>query len=309
MISIAELDRLFGKISNDAWRRSNPFLSDLGDAQSGLWRGDLSYDRKSEILDRWIQLRQPCFFARFAALHGLLRYTFIDEEEIRKDPVATAKRVRAARRDVGRLLYEGRSMGWNLVVVSKTLAQAVPNVSARHLAARLFNLLIRDNWSPSNGAAKLELDRIWLRDRDNPIRPLCWESPYNFFSAQADGRPWRARRFPAGWAFSLNSVGHSVAAKLLTPEAGLAWAQRTMMRTPGVHVSPDESVYSCDYDTDTLLPAEFFAKTLSRRRGPFAFTELFDGAERSTSAIGWSEDAARRDGRGFRTAVSDLWFL
>ncbi len=309
MNATAELDRLFDKLSKDDWRRSNPFQPDLCEAQEELWRSDLPDNQKAAVLNRWLLLRQPCFFARFAARHGLLCYTFVTEEEIRDDLVGAAKRIHAAQEEVGRSFFEGRSMGWVLVLVSRTLALAAPDGSARRLAAKLFDLLLRDTRLASDGTTNLELDRIWLRDRNDPLRPLCWESPYNFFSAQADGRFWKARRFPSGWAFSLNSVGHSVAANLLTPNAGLKWAQGTMIRTPGVQLSPRASAYTCDYDTDALLPEEFFAKMQARQRGPFAFTALFDRTERSAPVSEWSEDAARRDGRGFRTDLSDVWFL
>ena len=54
------------------------------------------------------------------------------------------------------------------------------------------------------------LERVQLEQPDKQHR--TWECPasVNYFSAQGDKRWWQDHRFPAGLAFSVNSVGHMV---------------------------------------------------------------------------------------------------
>jgi hypothetical protein len=60
------------------------------------------------------------------------------------------------------------------------------------------------------------LDRLYLEQPGVQTTAWEWVAGVNYFSAQGDGRWWQDHRFPAGIAFSVNSVGHMVKSGKLT---------------------------------------------------------------------------------------------
>lgn len=154
-------------------------------------------------LNGWISRYQPCLFGRIAAKNNLITYCLLREEDFSTDAQAERK-IQEARLAWKRLAIDGKSSAFIVVILSARLAAASPDETVQRIAHRICSLYLRE---------QVQSDRVYLeRVRLEQLGPrhVTWEWPagVNYFSAQGDRRWWQDHRFPAGMAFSVNSVGH-----------------------------------------------------------------------------------------------------
>lgn len=300
------LELMFSALRRDDWRKSQPFSAPLQAAHATLWSEQATESEKVAAIKRWIASHQVCLFAQYAARHDLLDYIVVFEEELVAAPKATFEKAQRGRLAAQKRMYERASMGWLAIVVSRRFAEAAPDSTSRELALALLQGL---TGSSSVGSGdEIALSRVYLRDDLTPSSALCWESPVNFFSAQADGRWWRDRTFPGGLAFSVNSVGHSATAALIPPNTEYNWAVKTLERTASCEVSRSDASYSAPYRLDSCLPAEFFEGPEPTTRAMYRLTTEFSQGTRRSGKNSWDAPEERADGRPFRVALSELPF-
>ena len=145
------------------------------------------------------------------AKQGRLALCLLTENDLEASDQDIRQRIEQARVDWKRLGVEGRSHGFLIVAVSRSIAFARPGPELHRLALKLCELYM-------GKAASDEIlhDRLILEiaggGGEAPER-RSWKVGVNYFSAQGDGRWWHDHRIPGGMAFSMNSVGHMARTK------------------------------------------------------------------------------------------------
>jgi hypothetical protein len=164
---------------------------------------------RANALTEWLSREQPCVFGRLSAQRGLIHYHFLAERTLADSgDDAIAASLQTARAAWKAQAEHGRSSALVFLVYGPSLARAAPDGALKDLALALLSAYLRRS---------AEADRIytdWL-----PLWNVTfterrrWRAGINFFGTQGDKRWWHDHRVPGGIAFSLNSVGHLVAAE------------------------------------------------------------------------------------------------
>jgi hypothetical protein len=200
---------LMEKLQPDPWRAHCGFSAEIqGALDKVLGFSPGSEQEATAILNDWIRHHQPCLFGRIAAKQAAITYCFITEDALYGGERELAKQIQNERLRWTRAGFEGTSSSFIIAVLSKRLSEAVPDETVKAIALRICSLYLQEEIEPD----QVYLDRLWL---EQPVsgRPVWeWLAGVNYFSAQGDGRWWQDHRFPAGIAFSVNSVGHMVKA-------------------------------------------------------------------------------------------------
>jgi hypothetical protein len=211
----AVLSDLLDRFEPDQWRRSSGFSPEVEDAQKVLFQEGINKAEQVDIINAWIQKHQPCLFGRAAASQHAIRYCLLNESEIREGDESVRQRIQNDHLLWTRDTFEGRSSNFVLLVISRRIAEAVPNADVLEFAKNLAGLYLRED--------EIEPDRIYhdaayLAIPDHRERVLKWKAGVNYFAAHGDKRWWQDHRIPGGLGFSTNSVGHLAKSGKLPPE-------------------------------------------------------------------------------------------
>jgi len=194
------------KLQDDPWRREVGFTPSLQQALDAVLNPAATDEQVTATLNEWISRHQPCLFGRIAAKAGLLSYCILREDDLRSSDELVERKIQSARQAWTRLGFEGKASGFIVIVLSPTLATATPEESVKQIALRVCSLYLQEEVQPD----QMHHDRIYLEQPGNRRTTWEWLAGVNYFSAQGDQRWWQDHRFPAGLAFSVNSVGHMV---------------------------------------------------------------------------------------------------
>jgi len=201
----SEIEALMSRIEPDPWRSKTGFSSEMR-AALDVTLNSKSFEEIESALTAWIRKYQPCLFGRIAAKQSAITYCLITEEMLCGDEAKLKNHIRDARRRWTAAGFDGTSSNFVIAVLSRRLAFALPSEAVEKIALRLCTLYLGESIEPD----RVYLDRLWLQQPGSQKATWEWVAGVNYFSAQGDGRWWQDHRFPAGMAFSVNSVGHMV---------------------------------------------------------------------------------------------------
>lgn len=227
---------LMENLRADEWRVNHPFSPATAQALDVVLKFRAGKERETEaILNDWVRQHQPCLFGRIAAKEAAITYCLVGEDQLLGSEIELKDYIQDARLKWTRAGFEGRSSNFIIAVLSRRLAQAVPDETVQRIAMRLCSRYLQIPIESD----RIYLDEIWLRQKASEEVAWEWLAGVNYFSAQGDGRWWQDHRFPAGVAFSVNSVGHMVkSGKLARATQDLAEVMGTAsadFRAPDVH--------------------------------------------------------------------------
>lgn len=198
---MASISELLDAVQRDPWREHGQFSEDLSTAQNMLFDPSVDPER---VLLAWLQKYQPCLFGRIAAKAGLMRSCILRESDLTSDANVLNK-IQMARTRWTADGFTGNASGFIVLLISKRLAEAVPDDNVFAIAQRLCSLYLREIQVERD---KIHHDEIWL-EKPGPERITWkWTAGVNYFCAQGDKRWWHDHRIPGGIAFSTNSIGH-----------------------------------------------------------------------------------------------------
>jgi hypothetical protein len=206
------LSVLMQGLTDDPWRAAAPFSPEIQGALEMTLDPSANENEIKRVLSGWISKHQPCLFGRIAAKQDLLVYCLLTEEDLMGPDEALEEKIQSSRLEWTRLGFEGKASGFIIAVLSQRIALALPNEVVQLLARRICSLYLQEEVEPD----RIYVDRTYLEAPGRRRRSWEWLAGVNYFSAQADGRWWHDHRFPAGIAFSVNSVGHMVKSGKLT---------------------------------------------------------------------------------------------
>jgi hypothetical protein len=202
---VEKIATLMSKLELDSWRRDAGFSPDMQEAVNVTLKSRSEDDIRT-TLNAWVRGHQPCLFGRIAAKRLAITYCLISEEMLCGEESQLQQHIQRARLEWTRAGFEGKSSNFIIAVLSRKLALATPDEFVKQIALRLCSLYLNEPIEPD----RIYLDRLWLEQPGSQRAAWEWVAGVNYFSAQADGRWWQDHRFPAGIAFSVNSVGHMV---------------------------------------------------------------------------------------------------
>lgn len=191
------------ELNLDPWRDEVGFSDDLREAQDRMFDNP---EAAGQILSRWLESKQPCFFGKTAAKFGLLRFCIISEDDCRSDE-AVRDKIQKARKEWTRAAFNGQASGFVVLLLSRSLTRAIPNNITAEIARRFGQLYLREVDVQFD---QIHHERIWLEKPGSSRLTWQWLAGVNVFSAQGDKRWWHDHRIPGGIAFSVNSVGHMI---------------------------------------------------------------------------------------------------
>jgi hypothetical protein len=220
-------------VQKDPWRNEGGFKPELSEALEIVHSPDAPNDLVVSTLNTWVSKYQPCLFGRIAAKQGLIAYCLLRDEDLTTDEQVERK-IQEARLAWKRLAIDGRASAFIVVLLSARLANAVPDETVKRIALRVCSLYLREHVE----ADRIHLERLRLEQPGSRRNTWEWSAGVNYFSAQGDRRWWQDHRFPAGMAFSVNSVGHMVKSgrllRAMNDLEGLMGTAEGDLRTPKV---------------------------------------------------------------------------
>ncbi len=246
------LEALFDQLTPDPWREQVGFSDSVEEVHRDIF--ELSEAETVERLNTWIQKHQPCVFGRVGARFGLIQYCILNERDIRTGDALIQDKIQDARLSWLRKASEGAQSGFVIALISRRLANSLPDPALGEFARRLASLYLLE---------PIEFDKIYLEsvELEIPGRPrtkvLMWDAGVNYFSANADRRWWQDHRIPGGMAFSVNSVGHMVRS------VRLSRALRELDENVGVGLSPNEEELSLSNISSLGKALEVAMQTIS----------------------------------------------
>jgi hypothetical protein len=210
MISLRDL---YSHIREDSAREQLGWSPDLETAQADLLAAKDDSDR-ARILNEWLASRQPCLFGKIAAKNGMIEFCFLTEGDLAEEDGSLEAKIRAAHERWWDSALQGQKSGFVVLCISPRLALARPDHNLLEFGRRLAQLYLhRDEIAPD----QIYLDQAFLEVPARPTTRLFrWDAGVNVFAAAADRRWWQDHRIPAGFGFSVNSVGHMVKSAELT---------------------------------------------------------------------------------------------
>lgn len=220
---------LMEKLMPDEWRAKHAFSPEMSRALdvTSVFRHGKEPEVEA-VLNEWVRHHQPCLFGRIAAKESGITYCLVSEDQLCGNEVELTQYIKDARLRWTKAGFDGKSSNFIIAVLSRRLAEAVPDETVKAIALRLCSRYLQQPIEPD----RIYLDRLWLRQKTSEEAAWEWLAGVNYFSAQGDGRWWQDHRFPAGIAFSVNSVGHMV------KSGSLARATRDLEEVMGT-ASPD----------------------------------------------------------------------
>src|ERR1700722_1654700 len=202
----------FQQLQTDDWREEVGFTPTLQGAMETMLAPKVPDGAGTEAISDWLSKCQPCLFGRIAAKQRLIHYCFLREDDLLPSDDVVSEKIRRARLDWIRRGWDGEASAFVIAVLSRRIANAIPDVAVQQIARRICSLyLLREIQMD-----EIYLDEIFLEQPGKYQTCWKWVAGVNYFSAQADKRWWQDHRIPAGMAFSVNSVGHMVRAGRLT---------------------------------------------------------------------------------------------
>lgn len=198
---------LMDKLQPDEWRAERGFSDEMSKALDKTLKCGAGKEQELEaILNDWVRHHQPCLFGRIAAKEAAITYCFVTEDQLCGSEVELKDHIQDARLRWSKAGFAGKSSNFIIAVLSRRLAQAVPDKTVQTIAMRLCSRYLQVPVESD----RIYLDEIWLRQKASEEVVWEWLAGVNYFSSQGDGRWWQDHRFPAGIAFSANSIGHMV---------------------------------------------------------------------------------------------------
>lgn len=228
---VDRLAELMTKLEPDAWRKETDFSPKVKATIDAI-HASRSAETTISALNDWISKNQPCLFGRIAAKQSAITYCLIEEEMLYGDESKLEKHIQEARLKWTAAGFVGSSSNFVIAVLSPKLAVAVPGDTVKQIALRIGSLYLKEKLEPD----RIYLDRLWLQQPGSLQVTWEWLAGVNYFSAQGDGRWWQDHRFPAGMAFSVNSVGHMVKSGKLT--RAIQDLEETMGTAFEEHINP-----------------------------------------------------------------------
>ena len=199
-------------LNDDPWRSAVGFSPEVAEILEASQDPSASDETIIQSLDSWIAKHQPWLFGRVAAKKGFLQYCILREEHLLTSDEVVKNKIQSARLAWKRRGFVGEASGFVIAVISRRLAWATPGDSVLAIAKRIASLYLLEEIDTD----KIYVDRLHLELPDRNRTIWEWLMGANYFSAQGDQRWWHDHRFPAGMAFSMNSVGHMVKAGRLS---------------------------------------------------------------------------------------------
>lgn len=200
------LPEIFRALRPDPDRGSRGFSPDLDGATRDLL--SVSPEDRASILASWLKTEQPCIFGRLAAERELISYCFLAEADLLTSDEHVASIIQKARRAWKDQALHGQKSAFVILAFGKTLYEASPDEHLMRLSLRICELYLRRKARPD----VIMNDWLELWDLTYESRRR-WLVGVNVFAAAGDRRWWHDHRIPGGVAFSMNSVGHLVAAE------------------------------------------------------------------------------------------------
>jgi hypothetical protein len=204
---------LLQRLSEDKWRRENPFSPEISTVNAVLFHPFATEADRQEAMAAWLQRHphQPCLFGRVAASNNTLHYLFLGEDDLRESDQHIAERIQQGRRAWWQRSRSPRAgvstpaHGLVLCLVSQRVNIAEPNELLRQFSQEILRL-----WgckSTTEPQGQVYWEELFL---ENPKTGtyVRFEFSVDFFAAAGDGRWWQDHRIPGGLAFTANSVGH-----------------------------------------------------------------------------------------------------
>jgi len=187
------LPDLLDNLSDDPWRRENPFTAPMTACQDVLFRAGASRAEMADALNKWLASEQPCKFGRMEALQpGRLAYCLLTENDLYRGDNHVRSRIEQDRTAWKAQARNGGSHGFIIVAISRDIAHAVVDENLLRLSRHLCNLYlgsdVLDQIFHDSLILEIAADRVQERRE--------WKVGANFFSAQGDGRWWRDHSFP-----------------------------------------------------------------------------------------------------------------
>ncbi len=207
-----QISELMNLLKEDPWRKEVDFTPDVKKVLTTVLDPASQDHSIAEELNNWLAAYQPCLFGRIAAKNGLISYCLLKEDDLFGPDEAIGRKILEARRAWKRMAFEGRASGFITVLLSERLAAAMPDETVQRIALRICSLYLQEAIEPD----RIYTDRVYLEQPGSRRTTWEWFAGVNYFSAQGDKRWWQDHRFPAGIAFSVNSVGHMVKSGKLT---------------------------------------------------------------------------------------------
>lgn len=211
MVATYTIKDLARRLTEDEWRKANPFAADMQAVHRVLFHPYASDGDRQEALATWFQRNQPCLFGRIAAAQNALHYIFLDDDDLRESDQHIAEHIQQGRRAwwqrsvFPQTGFSSPAHGLVLSVVSQRVALAEPNTVLQELAEELLRL-----WScPATKEPQGEIhwEELFLRNPSDESF-VKFTFSVDFFAAAGDGRWWQDHRLPGGIGFTANSAGH-----------------------------------------------------------------------------------------------------
>lgn len=210
---------LFRRLSEDKWRRDNPFSPEMETVSKVLFHPYSEEANKKEALIKWMQRPprdgqpgyQPCLFGRVAGANNALHVVLLDDDDLRDSDQHISERIQKGRQDWWQRSRSPRpglstpAHGFLLSITSQRVNFAAPDELLRQFSQEILSLWGCRSTKEPQGIVHWE--DIFL---ENPHtgRFVKFEFSVDFFAAAGDRRWWHDHRVPGGIAFTANSVGH-----------------------------------------------------------------------------------------------------
>ncbi len=207
-----DIRTLLQNLSVDPWRLQVGFSKDVENANGDLFRLAAARERAS-TLAAWLGQYQPCFFGKLAAKKGQVEFCVLDRNDLQQGNDHVAAEIAQAKRRWTNRAFDGHSSAFVIAVVDRDVAGAMPDESLLGLARCLLALYVLEDEIETN---RVYHDLIYLKKPGSDTTTWRWKVGINFFGAQGDRRWWNDHRFPGGFAFSMNSVGHMVKSTIVS---------------------------------------------------------------------------------------------
>jgi hypothetical protein len=201
------LTQLLDRLEGDSFRTKVPFSTDIKTACEVLLNPFARDDERKVAIRGWVAKNQPCVFGQVAAQGDRLFISVIDDDLLGKGDLAVMEKLQRDRRTWKHWSMEGKGRhGFLLVVLSPKLHNAAPNRALKDLADRIRDLFGADS-QPDEVGNDMVYEWLYLKNpktrRYHKFRVIL-----DFFASAGDGRWWSDHRFPGGFAFTFNSLGH-----------------------------------------------------------------------------------------------------
>jgi len=198
------IQKLVDQLVQDPWRREQGFSPEIENCHRQLTKCKTDFDTVG-VIREWVRSYQPCLFGRIAAAESdLLSFCIISDDDIDRGDRCVADKIQDHRTQWKRNAFLGSKSGFIIAVVTPRVAFSLPGRALLSLSRRICQHYLLK----SIRANEVYLDHINYEISIDPPEYRQWEVGVNYFSSSGDLRWWHDHRFPGGFAFSMNSVGH-----------------------------------------------------------------------------------------------------